>query len=802
MESSVEAIVLAGGKGTRLAPLTEDTPKPLLKVLGKSVLENVYDKLSQCGIKTAHVTTMYLPWQIEALGAHHGDLEIRYVREKNPLGTAGAVKNAYNGESNTVVVLSGDGVYDFDLKKAIDYHFEKNADVTIVTYKTENPLEYGVVLYDSDGRIQRFAEKPPWSQVISGTVNTGIYIINKNILERIPDNVEYDFGKQLFPLLLAGKSAMFAYEAEGIWYDIGNLDEYFAANCAALDGRIKGIYNNGLSPEELEKKNIEAESPVYVSKSAIIGENVKLGAYTVIGDEAVISDGCDVSCTVIGDGVIVGKGCGIYGSIIGRNVKIGENCVCSEGCAIGACTEVADGAILPKFSFIHSASRISGTDILSKRSGKRDISLFSEEGLKIDKRRINPEYALRIGLCAASASSAYFKRKNINIGIMSDTDLNSFRIKDLILNGIGAAGTRSCDLGTGFESVARYAALKLLTDIVLYVYKDVSGEICVKMFDNLGLEVPSDFEREFSNRFFSAGDYAEPEKYYEPERFDGAWMMYFSDIVKTCRSVLKKETLKDFAFRLKNSGSNLMKCSAVYTLISAAKELGASILQPVNISNIFTDEDNTSDYIKNKTIVEVEISDSGLDVNCHIGEINADGYHMGAVLIEKMMGQEQKERLYISSSSPAAYKAVANARKIECYEYAESTHNAFDISSEEMYKQIWLSDGIFKALCFISVLKAEKTHPEAMVSNLPDFEIQFRHFEGNPNRAGVMHRLAEISLGTTDASDKKREGVRLVMSNGSVTVIPGKISGFKIMSEAKSIEAAKELCDIAEEYLK
>ena len=198
----------------------------------------------------------------------------------------------------------------------------------------------------------------------------------------------------------------------------------------------------------------------------------------------------------------------------------------------------------------------------------------------------------------------------------------------------------------------------------------------------------------------------------------------------------------------------------------------------------------------------MEISDSGLDVNCHIGEINADGYHMGAVLIEKMTGLDRKERLYVSSSSPAAYKAVANARKIECYEYAESTHNAFDISSEEMYKQIWLSDGIFKALCFISVLKAEKTQPEAMVSNLPDFEIQFRHFEGNPNRAGVMHRLAEISLGTTDSSDKKREGVRLVMSNGSVTVIPGKISGFKIMSEAKSIEAAKELCDIAEEYLK
>ena len=191
---SVEAVVLAGGKGTRLAPLTEDTPKPMLKILGKTVLESVFDRIRACGVKKARVTTMYLPWQVESLGSQFGDLAVEYVREPKPLGTAGAVKNAYSGESDTVLVLSGDGAFDFDLKKALNFHYEKNADVTIVTYKTENPLEYGVVLYDTDGRIERFAEKPPWSQVISGTVNTGIYIIKKEILERIPAGTAYDFS--------------------------------------------------------------------------------------------------------------------------------------------------------------------------------------------------------------------------------------------------------------------------------------------------------------------------------------------------------------------------------------------------------------------------------------------------------------------------------------------------------------------------------------------------------------------------------------------------------------------------------
>ena len=174
MKRTADAVVLAGGKGTRLAPLTEDTPKPLLKVMGKTVLENVYTEIEKAGIKNAYVTTMYLPWQIESLGTKCGETRISYIREKEPLGTAGAVSAAYDGNADAVIILSGDGLYNFDLRKALDFHFEKNADVTVVTYNAESPEDYGIVLYGNDARIIRFDEKPPWAKGVSCKENTGI----------------------------------------------------------------------------------------------------------------------------------------------------------------------------------------------------------------------------------------------------------------------------------------------------------------------------------------------------------------------------------------------------------------------------------------------------------------------------------------------------------------------------------------------------------------------------------------------------------------------------------------------------
>ena len=794
---SVEAVVLAGGKGTRLAPLTEDTPKPMLKILGKTVLESVFDRIRACGVKKARVTTMYLPWQVESLGSQFGDLAVEYVREPKPLGTAGAVKNAYSGESDTVLVLSGDGAFDFDLKKALNFHYEKNADVTIVTYKTENPLEYGVVLYDTDGRIERFAEKPPWSQVISGTVNTGIYIIKKEILERIPAGTAYDFSGQLFPLLLAGNCGLYAYEASGVWFDIGNLDEYFAAVSAALDGKLSGFSSGGFSPEELTKQGVEFDAPVYVSPKAVLGTSVKLGAYTSIGDGAVISDGSDIACSVVSDGASLGVGCGIYGTLIGKAARLGENCVTSEGCAIGGGAVIEDSVILPKYSFIHSGSHVAGSDFLPQRVGKRDGTLFTDEGIRCDKGRLNPEYLLRIGRIAAGTLLAKKSAGSCRVGVMSDGNAASERIVRTVLCGVQSAGIRSYDFGGGFEAMARYAAMRFITDLVLYIAHDSrNGGYTVRFFESTGLTADSAFERAFSNLFYSSGDYREPDKFYETDRFCDLWTLYYSELVKHVRSLLpagKNDGLRGLACRFEHA-DEIPAYSPAHTALCAIAELGGEIR--TEKYEHFPTESNPKDEIP---VFSLDAAGNHLKVT--YGREKLDGYHIGALLMAHMP-QNAAYKLYFSDEWPQAYRTLAGQRNIAYTDYTESVHSALSPTGDDMYRELWLTDAVYQTLCLAALLQ---NTPDALqkTEHLPEFEIYTRYVEGNPNRAGIMQRLAKLAAKQNGkAPESVHDGVRLVFSEGKVTVIPGKAAGFRLISEERNTEAAKEICENIEEYLK
>ena len=788
MDKTVEAIILAGGKGTRLAPLTEDTPKPLLKIMGKTVLETVFDRLNDCGIKKATVTTMYLPWQIENLGNKHGNLTVNYVREQTPLGTAGAVKNAYDGHCDTVLVMSGDGLCDFDLKAAIDFHFEKNADVTIVTYNTENPLEYGVVLYGSDGRISRFAEKPPWAQVVSGTVNTGIYIINKNILDRIPENTEFDFSKQLFPLLLAQKYALYAFEAKGNWHDIGNLDSYFSANCSALDGKISGLSNNGMTEKELADKHIEVELPVFVSRGAVVGQNVKLGAYTVIGDGAVISDGCDIACSVISDGVELGLGCGIYGTLIGRNTKLGENCVTSEGCAIGANAKADDSVILPKYSLIHSGAHITCQDYICGHSGRKERSIFGENGICCDSDSASPEYILHIGYTAAHTVSSHKTLGTTRVGVMCDDNSHSARISSIILNGIMSAGVRSIDFGRGFEAMARFAALEFISDIVIYVSRDSKGHTSAKIFDGYGLAVSGDFEREFTNEFYGSAEYSVPDRFYETDRFTDLWTLYYSRLVSECRDLLGGDTLDGLVCSFAKSG-DIQAYSPAYTALYAISELGGRVKREPDRNSFCFDIDETGTQARSEYLSST-----------------LDEFHMRAVIINNLSSETAIKNLYLPSSFPDIYRTLAEKKGVNVKEYALSdAHNDKVLSKNALRGALWLNDGVFLILRFAVLVCKNGTDAVSLTKQIPSFEVYSRRFEGNANRAGVMQRLIKLAANekTHDSSEKgKKEGVKLVLPGGSVTIIPGKVSGFRIISEARSIEAAKELCDQAEEYLK
>src|SRR3989339_2146202 len=224
----MKAIILAGGLGTRLHPLTINTPKPMIPVANRPLMEYIVELLAKHGIRDIIALLFHKPHIIKN---HFGDgkefgVKMSYVEAHEDYGTAGAVKLATEKFNEPFIVISADLVTNFDLTAAIKYHNSKKSSVTILLTRIANPLPYGIVITNGDGRIKRFLEKPSWSEVFSDTINTGIYILDPEILQYIPPGNSFDFSQDLFPLLLGESQPLYGYVAEGLWKDIGNLVEY------------------------------------------------------------------------------------------------------------------------------------------------------------------------------------------------------------------------------------------------------------------------------------------------------------------------------------------------------------------------------------------------------------------------------------------------------------------------------------------------------------------------------------------------------------------------------------------------
>jgi mannose-1-phosphate guanylyltransferase/phosphomannomutase len=237
----MKAVVMAGGEGTRLRPLTSNQPKPMVPNVGRPCMEHILELLKQHGFEDVVVTVAFMP---QAIRSYFGSgeslgLSISYSVEEVPAGTAGSVRLAGDELDDTFLVISGDALCDVDLSALCRFHRERGASVTIGLVSVDNPLEFGIVVTDEDGRIERFLEKPSWGQVFSDTINTGIYVLEPEVLRHVPTDRPYDFSKELFPLLLEMGRPLYGYVLGGYWQDIGNLDQYRQANYDALERRVR-----------------------------------------------------------------------------------------------------------------------------------------------------------------------------------------------------------------------------------------------------------------------------------------------------------------------------------------------------------------------------------------------------------------------------------------------------------------------------------------------------------------------------------------------------------------------------------
>lgn len=356
----MKAVIMAGGFGTRLRPLTMDIPKPMAPMVNRPMMEHIVRLLRSHGIEDMVVLLFH---QAEAISGYFGDgskhgARIEYIRPDADYGTAGAVGMARDLLREPFMVISGDLLTDFDLTRAMESHARKKAMATITLTRVPNPLEYGIVITEEDGRIVRFLEKPTWGQVFSDTINTGIYYLQPGVFDLIPFRESFDFSKDLFPLMLGRGLPLYGYIASGYWRDVGNIAEYRQAHWDALKGMVR-IELEG------ERLNLIGKD-IWVGKgSKIEAQNTNLTGAVIVGRGVSVGAGCHLHDVVIGDGCQVGKNAFIEHSVMWAGCRVGDNAringaIMCDGAEIGA------GAVVEENTIISGQARIgAGAQVLA-----------------------------------------------------------------------------------------------------------------------------------------------------------------------------------------------------------------------------------------------------------------------------------------------------------------------------------------------------------------------------------------------------------------------------------------------------
>ncbi|MDQ3508600.1 MAG: sugar phosphate nucleotidyltransferase [Actinomycetota bacterium] len=356
----MKAIIMAGGQGTRLRPLTSEQPKPMIRIANLPCMEHIVNLLKSHDFTDIVVTLQFMP---EDIRDYFGDgsqwgVNMKYSVEDAPAGTAGSVKMAESeldlADGEPFLVISGDALTDADLTRLAEFHGEKGSDATMVLKSVENPLDFGIVITEEDGRISRFLEKPAWGQVFSDTVNTGIYLLDGSVMDKIPDpesEGEYDFSEDLFPAMLDDGRPMFGYVTEEYWEDIGTLEQYSAAQRDVLDGSVKGVRPPGTRLREniyvgsrAQLDEGELEGPVVIGENVRIDEGAKVSPYSVIGSNVVVSAGARVERSVVADGSYIGEGAELVDTLVGRSSYVQARARLLERSSLGDDVIVGEGA--------------------------------------------------------------------------------------------------------------------------------------------------------------------------------------------------------------------------------------------------------------------------------------------------------------------------------------------------------------------------------------------------------------------------------------------------------------------------
>lgn len=749
----MKAVIMAGGEGSRLRPMTCTLPKPMVKLCGRPVSEYILDLLSKHGCTDAIFTLRYHGSQIE----NHFDsrrykgINLDFSYEDEPLGTAGCVKKAaeLGGFEDNFIVISGDAMCDFDLSAALSHHIKSGADATIITTQVDDPREYGCVI-SKNGFITGFSEKPSYTGAVSDYVNTGVYILSKKILGLIPPDKMWDFSKNVFPQMLKEGLKLASYEEKGYWCDIGDFTSYKRCQRDMLRGLVSCEF----------KRDIPQIDGAKIIAPCYIGNNVKIGAGTVI------NAGC-----VIGDNVTLGKNCKLWESVVSDGAFLAdrtkcnggiicENAVMEQGSAVYEDAVLGSGSILGRDSSLEPKVKIWDNKAIPKETMQREdlkygntpSASFDEKGVSGETNSdITPAFMTKLG---SGGAAVFGDRVIVSCGSGNAASV----LKACFCAGFSGAGGKVIDCGV--TSLPALIHLSRVMNASGLVNIEVSSKSKITILNKAGLPLTRVQERKLEAAL-NRGDYrnAEWDGFGEIKAFKNASLLYSGAL----------EAASEFSCRYKvsvNCGNPLITAAAAVPMQKISNPSGEPLTVNINRdgtkAELYVSEREKADYTKLVTIVGYDIMKKGFDV---------------AVPLE-----------FPSTVEEAAKLTGKTVKRF----YRCSNDNSDKSARELAASQPFLFDGLMLALNALEVISASFVTLGKYLEGLPQLETENRFLRIHCPPQRILSKLADKSNGVSEGIFLGEEGNRVLLRSSRQG------DGLFLFAESYSQETAKALCDNVE----
>lgn len=773
MVPRMKAVIMAGGEGTRLRPLTCDIPKPMARLCGRPVMEYILDLLEENGVKDAAVTLRYLPTAIsEYFGERYGNISLHFVVEDKPLGTAGSVRGAalqtgYCGDQNNgeeLLIVSGDALTDFNLSAALAFHKKRGAAVTLVVTKVEDPREYGLVRYDASGKIVSFVEKPGWAQAVTDAANTGIYILSPSVLSFIPDDTAFDFAKDLFPLLLQKGLPLYAYEDKGYWCDIGSLSTYLCCQRNLLEGKLRtvsapvnGIFYKNQKPQG----EYTLIPPVYIGEDVSIGAGARIGPFAVLDDGCRVGNGAHIRGSVLLGCSYAGDRASLTGSLLCHSASVRRGASLFEGSAVGSGSVIGEFATVNPEVKIWPNKQVENNRVLrdNLRDGNGPSVVFEDAGLTGETGvELTPELCTRVG--AAIGSIARGEKVAVGCGYDSAASV----LKAALVSGALSTGSVVWDFGPCIEPQFDYFVNFGRIHTGVYIAGGPKG--CIRLVSIGGLPATRSTERNIEARL-ATGDFIRAgwDSIHEATDMSGMRQLYRQEIISMAPLGLS-------GLEVSVRGSDYEPTKLLTSLLST---MGCI---PEGEMRLHLGANGR----------KLSIYDPG------VGYIWPEQTLALSCMIELEKGRD----VALPYDAPLAIEQLASKYGRNVKRYLNCPADGCDEEARRLASgQLWARDGLMTAVRILYYLKTQQGSLKEIIARLPDFAVATKTIPCAVNPGRVLRRLSENS-----ADGENGEGTRIRTKSGYLLVRPSKRGRSLILTaEAADTEMAAELCGELEEKL-